>query len=194
MPDIFSPGFADDPYPAYCTMRDAHPLYFHGPSQAWILSRFDDVHAALTNPVFTTRSYAAQTEPLLGRTIIQLDGREHNIQRNLLIQPFRAASIQQRWKAVIETSSTARRRPARAPGALPRARLRGAAAGADDGGDPRPAGRDGERFRRWYTGLIRGALNLRGDPEVARDGETRARRARRLPAPLIAKRVAPATI
>jgi len=30
---------------------------------------------------------------------------------------------------------------------------------------------DGERFRRWYTGLIRGALNLRGDPEVARDGE-----------------------
>ena len=172
VPDIFSPAFADDPYPAYRAMRDDHPLYFHGPSQAWILSRFDDVHAALTNPVFTTRSYAAQTEPLLGRTIIQLDGREHNIQRNLLIQPFRAASIQQRWKAVIESvvdellaGLLERPEPClvRDFAAQLPVRMMAAILGL-------PA-EDGERFRRWYTGLIRGALNLRGDPEVARDGE-----------------------
>jgi cytochrome P450 len=170
-PDIFSPAFADDPYPAYGLMRDHHPLYFHAPSQAWILSRFDDVHAALTQPVYTTRSYAAQTEPLLGRTIIQLDGREHNVQRNLLVQPFRAGSIQQRWEAVIgdvvdelvaglvEQAEPCLVRDFAAQ--LP-VRMMAAILGL-------PAG-DGERFRGWYTGLIRGALNLRGDPEVARAG------------------------
>jgi hypothetical protein len=81
----------------YRRMRDDHPLYFHGPSQAWILSRFDDVHAGADESPRASRRAAMprQTEPLLGRTIIQLDGREHNLQRNLLIQPFRAASIQQ---------------------------------------------------------------------------------------------------
>jgi len=172
VPDIFSPAFIADPYPSYGSMRDHHPLYFHGPSQAWILSRFDDVHAALTQPVFTTRSYAAQTEPLLGRTIIQLDGREHNAQRNLLTKPFRAASIEQRWESVIgsvvdrlvaglldqEEPCLVRDFAAQLP-----VRMMAAILGL-------PA-EDGERFRTWYTGLIRGALNLRGDPEVARAGQ-----------------------
>ncbi len=45
---------------------------------------------ALTNPEFTTRSYAAQIEPLLGVTVVQLDGRDHARQRRLLAAPFRA--------------------------------------------------------------------------------------------------------
>src|SRR5205085_10463097 len=80
-PDIFTPEFAADPYPHYRRMRDDYPLYFHAPTQAWILSRYDDVRLALTSPAFTTRSYAAQTEPLLGRTLIQLDGRERSEER-----------------------------------------------------------------------------------------------------------------
>ena len=171
-PDIFSPAFAIDPYPAYRSMRDHHPLYFHGPSQAWILSRYEDVHAALTEPVFTTRSYAAQTEPLLGRTIIQLDGRAHSLQRNLLSPAFRSGGIQQRWQSVItavvdELVAGLVERPqpclVRDFAAQLPVRMMAAILGLPDD--------DHERFRSWYTGLIRGALNLRGDPEVARAGE-----------------------
>ena len=89
-PDIFSPEFAQDPYPLYRIMRDEFPLYFHQGANAYILSRYEDVHLALTNPEFTTRSYAAQIEPLLGVTVVQLDGRDHARQRRLLAAPFRA--------------------------------------------------------------------------------------------------------
>ena len=82
-------------------MRDEYPLYFHAPTRAWILSRYDDVRLALTNPAFTTKSYAAQTEPLLGKTLIQLDGREHALQRGLLTPSFSAVSIRERFSDLI---------------------------------------------------------------------------------------------
>src|SRR4051795_6584342 len=89
-PDIFSREFAENPYPLYEVMRDEFPLYLHAGANAYILSRYEDVHLALTNPEFTTRSYAAQIEPLLGVTIVQLDGSDHARQRRLLAAPFRA--------------------------------------------------------------------------------------------------------
>ena len=97
VPDIFSPAFTADPYPSYRV--DARPpsALFPRPVAGLDPEPLRRCPRGADEPVFTTRSYAAQTEPLLGRTIIQLDGREHNVQRNLLIKPFRAASIEQRW-------------------------------------------------------------------------------------------------
>ena len=167
-PDIFAPEFAADPYPHYARMRDEYPLYFHAPTRAWILSRYDDVRMALTHPAFTTRSYAAQTEPLLGKTIIQLDGREHALQRGLLTPSFREGSIQERFSDLIEnaidelTGAVAPRGEADLIGDvvvhLP-VRIMAGLLGL-------PA-HDRDRFRTWYTALIQGALNLAGDPDVA---------------------------
>jgi len=167
-PDIFSPEFIADPYPHYRRMRDEYPLYFHVPTRAWILSRYDDVRLALTNPAFTTKSYAAQTEPLLGKTIIQLDGREHALQRGLLTPSFREGNIRERFSLLINdtidelTGAVAARGEAELIGDvvvhLP-VRIMAGLLGL-------PA-RDRERFRTWYTALIRGALNLTGDPAIA---------------------------
>jgi pulcherriminic acid synthase len=167
-PDIFSPEFVADPYPLYRRMRDEYPLYFHAPTRAWILSRYEDVRAALTNPAFTTRSYARQTEPLLGRTLIQLDGREHALHRGLLTPSFREGSIRERFAELIRdaidelTGAVAERGEADLVGEvvvhLP---VRIMASLLD-----LPAG-DRDQFRVWYTALIRGALNLANDPAVA---------------------------
>ena len=171
-PDVFSPEFVRDPYPLYRIMRDQHPLYFHPQAQAWILSRYQDVHVALTDPVFTTRSYAAQTEPLLGKTIIQLDGREHSIQRNLLQPSFRAGSIQTRFVPLIER--TVRE-------LVDGFRWRDGADLMADFVTQFPVrimagilglpATDLDRFRAWYSALIHGALNLTRDPDVARAAE-----------------------
>ena len=167
-PDIFTPEFAADPYPHYRRMRDDYPLYFHAPTRAWILSRYDDVRLALTNPSFTTKSYAAQTEPLLGKTLIQLDGREHALQRGLLTPSFSAMSIRERFSDLIGNTIDE---------LLAAVALRGEADLVRDLVVHLPvrimAGllglppQDRDRFRRWYTGLIQGALNLTGDPAVA---------------------------
>ena len=167
-PDIFSPDFAADPYPLYRRMRDEYPLYFHAPTRAWILSRYEDVRMALTHPAFTTRSYAAQTEPLLGKTIIQLDGREHSLQRGLLGPSFRDGWIHERFGDLIGEA---------VDDLISAVAARGAADLIGDlvvhlpvrvmaGMLSLPA-RDRDQFRTWYTALIRGALNLTADPDVA---------------------------
>jgi cytochrome P450 len=167
-PDIFAPEFAADPYPHYRRMRDEYPLYFHGPTRAWILSRYEDVRMALSNPSFTTKSYAAQTEPLLGKTIIQLDGREHALQRGLLTPAFREGSIRERFSDLITdtidelTGAVASRGEADLIADLVvhlPVRILAGLLGL-------PA-HDRDRFRTWYTALIQGALNLTGDPMVA---------------------------
>ena len=40
--DPFAPGFTDDPYPQYATLRDAAPVYEH-PLGFWLLTCYDDV-------------------------------------------------------------------------------------------------------------------------------------------------------
>lgn len=167
-PDIFSNEFAADPYPLYQVMRDEYPLYFHLPTRAWILSRYADVRAALTSPSFSTQSYATQTEPLLGKTLIQLDGREHALHRSLLSPSFRAGVLRERIEPAIRATvdellaeflprgsadlvaEFAAQLPVRIM-----ARLLGFPA------------RDQDRFPGWYTALIRGALNLTRDPGLA---------------------------
>ena len=172
-PEIFSPEFAADPYPHYRRMRDEYPLYFHAPTRAWILSRYDDVRMALTNPAFTTKSYAVQTEPLLGKTIIQLDGREHALQRGLLTPSFSAAHIRARFSDLIG-ETTDELIAAVAPHGkadlisdlvvhLP-VRIMAGLLGLPES--------DHDRFRTWYTALIQAALNLTGDPRVAAAGNT----------------------
>jgi pulcherriminic acid synthase len=188
-PDIFSPEFARDPYPHYRVMRDAYPLYFHEGARAYVLSRYQDVDFALRNAVFTTESYAKQIEPLLGRTIVQLDGTEHAAQRSLIGPTFQAANIRKKFLGLIE--ETARR-------LIDEFRDRGEVelvsefvaafpVGILAGLSGLPPG-ETHRFRTWYTSLPRFGLNLTGDPEVTRAGFAAKDELEAYLRPLIAKR------
>ncbi len=46
----FSPDVRDDPYPYYAALREHAPLYWAEQSQAWCVSRFDDVRSVLRDP------------------------------------------------------------------------------------------------------------------------------------------------
>ncbi len=45
--DPVSPGFLADPYPVYARLRDAGPVLWHESRQVFLLTRFEQVHAAL---------------------------------------------------------------------------------------------------------------------------------------------------
>ncbi len=170
-PDIFSPQFAEDPYPFYRAMRDEHPLFLHPGANAYVLSRYEDVQTALTNPEFTTRSYAAQIEPLLGVTVVQLDGRDHARQRRLLAAPFRPDRFQAAFGAAIDELARELADGVFAKGTsdLIADFITPFSVGAlaTVVGLPRS---DRALFRGWYTALLRFGVNLIGDPEVTRAG------------------------
>ncbi len=170
-PNIFSAEFACDPYPQYRIMRDRFPLYFHAAINAYVLSRHEDVRLALTDPNFTTRSYGAQIEPLLGITVVQLEGREHARQRRLLAASFRPGRFEAEFAATVEAVADGlidrfrHRATVELVGEFITAFTVGVLAAVI--GLPRS---DMHRFRSWYTALLRFGINLVGDPAVTQAG------------------------
>jgi cytochrome P450 len=57
----FDPAIIVDPYPVYRELRDEAPVYWSAEARSWVLSRYDDVSAALTDP--TTYSSASGVYP-----------------------------------------------------------------------------------------------------------------------------------
>jgi cytochrome P450 len=170
-PDIFSPEFAQDPYPQYRVMRDDFPLYLHPGANAHILSRYEDVRTALTNSEFTTRSYAQQIEPLLGVTVVQLDGQDHARQRRLLAAPFRPDRFRATFAPAIEdlVNRLIAGFPEDSPVELIKEFITPFSVGALAIVVGLPQS-DLGLFRTWYTALLRFGVNLIGDPEVTRAG------------------------
>lgn len=170
-PDILSAEFADDPYSAYRIMREEHPLIWHEATQSYVISRYTDVERAFKDPVFTSRNYDWQLEPVHGRTILQMDGREHSTHRNLVAPAFRGRELAERFVPVIRRNSAELVAAFAGDGEV---ELVGQYATrfpinviVDMLGLPKS---DHEHFHRWYTSIMGFLSNLSGDEQVAADG------------------------
>ncbi|MFI8991921.1 cytochrome P450 [Streptomyces antimycoticus] len=170
-PDILSPEFAADPYPAYRTMRADFPLIHHHTTGGYIVSRYEDVARAFKDPVFTSHNYDWQSEPVHGRTILQMDGREHSVRRALVAPAFRGKDLREKFLPVIERNS---RELIDAFRDALEADLVGQYATrfpinviVDMLGLDRA---DHGRFHVWYTSMIDFLGNLSQDPEIAAAG------------------------
>ncbi|MCI0383667.1 cytochrome P450 [Streptomyces sp. CNQ085] len=172
-PDILSPEFAADPYSAYRVMRESAPLIWHEATRSYIVSRYEDVERAFKDGAsFSTDNYEWQIEPVHGKTILQLSGREHAVRRALVAPAFRGSDLRDKFLPVIERNSRELIDTFRHTG---RVDLVDAYAtrfpvnviadmlGLDKADHP--------RFHRWYTSVIAFLGNLSGDPEVTADGE-----------------------
>lgn len=104
-PDILSPEFAENPYPFYRVLRDEYPVLYHEATNSYLISRFEDCANAFRNPVFSSRNYEWQLEPIHGRTILQMEGTEHSRHRALLNPFFRGKGLE-RFMPVIMANAT----------------------------------------------------------------------------------------
>jgi len=168
-PDILSPEFASDPYPAYAVMREEQPLIWHEATQSYIISRYDDVERVF-------RVHDGQLRLAAGARPRQDDPpaqrREHAVRRALVAPAFRGNDLQEKFLPVIERNSRELIDAFRQSGSVdivsdyatrfPGQRHRGHARTRQD----RP-----RRFHRWYTAVIAFLGNLSGDPEVTAAGE-----------------------
>ncbi|RFD24747.1 cytochrome [Pseudomonas sp. GL93] len=101
-PTLKSRQFEIDPYPLYERLRTTLPIAYDEPTDVWLVSRHVDVKAALTHPGASNRNYTWQIGPLLGHTIVTMDGCEHAQHRALLTPSFRSKAL-----VALEASITA---------------------------------------------------------------------------------------
>ncbi|MQS34364.1 cytochrome P450 [Streptomyces katsurahamanus] len=178
IPDILSPEFAENPYPVYRAMRESAPLIRHEPTGSYLISRYDDVERAFKDKAshFTTDNYDWQVEPVHGKTILQLSGREHAVRRALVAPAFRGDDLQRKFLPVIERNARE---------LIDGFRRTGGTDLVDSFATRFPVNviadmlgldkADHARFHGWYTSVIAFLGNLAGDPEIAAAGErTRA--------------------
>ncbi|MFI0999535.1 cytochrome P450 [Streptomyces galbus] len=174
LPDILSPEFAADPYPAYALMREREPLIWHEATRSYIVSRYEDVQRIFKDKKseFTTDNYNWQIEPVHGRTILQMSGREHAVRRALVAPAFRGSDLSEKFLPVIERNSR---------DLIDAFRTAGSADIVSDYATRFPVNviadmlgldkADHARFHGWYTAVIAFLGNLAGDPEVTAAGE-----------------------
>src|SRR6478609_1359715 len=88
-------------------MRERAPLIHHEPTGSYLVSRYEDVERVFKDRAqeFTTDNYAWQLEPVHGKTILQLSGREHAVRRALVAPAFRGSDLERKFLPVIERNS-----------------------------------------------------------------------------------------
>lgn len=173
-PDILSPEFERDPYRAYRLMRQDTPLLWHEATGSYIVSRYEDVERVFKDKEgeFTTENYDWQIEPVHGRTILQLSGREHAVRRALVAPAFRGGDLREKFLPVIERNSRELIDTFRDAGSVDLVADYATRFPVNVIADMLGLDKsDYERFHGWYTAVIAFLGNLSGDPEVTRAGE-----------------------
>nr|WP_239521701.1 cytochrome P450 [Geodermatophilus sabuli] len=71
-------------------MRDYYPVLHDDVSGYYFVSRYEDVERIYKDSVgFSNENYGFQMEPVIGRTVIQMGGREHSVNRHLVTPALR---------------------------------------------------------------------------------------------------------
>jgi len=88
------PEFVADPYPMYARLRSEDPVH-HSAAGFWVLTRYDDVVAALRDPRLAKEALAAfvaarfgQPVPAMGLSMLDRDPPDHTRLRGLVSKAF----------------------------------------------------------------------------------------------------------
>ena len=85
---VFSTEFSHDPYPLYQFLRNTRPVWYVDRMDGWWVTRHEDVMRVLKKAdLFTVDNYEWQINPVHGRTILAMKGKEHTKKRALVL-PF----------------------------------------------------------------------------------------------------------
>jgi cytochrome P450 len=86
-PAILSEEHERDPYATYRMLRDDYPVHHDESTDIWLVSRMADLRALFKRKDVTSENYEFQIGQFHGRTLIEMEGKEHTAHRRLL-SPF----------------------------------------------------------------------------------------------------------
>jgi pimeloyl-[acyl-carrier protein] synthase len=102
---LFGPAMLSDPYPAYRRLRETDPVHWHEPFDAWVLTRYADVVAALHDPRFSSERTGAMQQmgggkglksffDFLATRMIYADPPRHTRLRGLVSKAFTPHAVE----------------------------------------------------------------------------------------------------
>jgi pulcherriminic acid synthase len=94
-PDLLSAEHERDPNATYRLLLEDFPVVQAPSTGAYLVSRHADIVEVLRSPVVSTENYKTQIEPVHGRTIVTLEGKEHSKHRRLLTPFFHRGGLEQ---------------------------------------------------------------------------------------------------
>ncbi|MGY1774153.1 cytochrome P450 [Blastococcus sp. SYSU D00813] len=199
-PDILSAEYVADPYPFHKVLRDHYPAVYHEATQSWLISRYADCAAAFKSEAFSSRNYDWQLEPIHGRTILQMQGKEHATHRSLLNPFFRGKGLEAFMPVIRQNAAELIQSAVRRAGGEMMDELSGRGridlvaefttwfpirVMVDMLGLPKS---DHDRFHRWYHSVIAHLNNLAGDPAITAAADQTREELREYMLPIIRER------
>jgi len=106
IPTFFSAEVAANPYAFYRMLRADAPVHYDPELNGYLISRHADVARGYRDPIFSSRSYEQIIEPVFGRSLLQMDGKEHARKRALVTPYFRGKGLEA-WQGVIMRNAMA---------------------------------------------------------------------------------------
>lgn len=99
--NAFEPRIIEDPYPVYKALRDSDPAHWSAEMCCWVLSRYEDVHAALANPaiyssaqgIFPSPAGPSMAEAFLPM-LIMTDPPRHTAMRRVISSAFTRGGVE----------------------------------------------------------------------------------------------------
>jgi cytochrome P450 len=94
-----------DPYPMFAEMRRSSPIF---PAEVsgrpiYLVLRYDDVSSVLRDPeTFSSKVMRQVMGPVMGRTILEMDGSSHTVHRGLVANAFRPQSIRRYAERLVQ--------------------------------------------------------------------------------------------
>jgi cytochrome P450 len=87
---------ADDPHPVYRELRENHPAYYCAERDLWVISRYDDIQAAVKDPATWSSAQGVVPSGFIPEkpTVITLDAPEHTQMRKAVMRAFTPRRIE----------------------------------------------------------------------------------------------------
>jgi cytochrome P450 len=101
--DLHAQPYFDDPFPTWEQLRHDEPLFHDTVDDRWLLTRYDDVATVFRDhETYSTKPYERIFTDVIGPTMVQMDGPDHDIRRAIVAPVLVGRPLQTNYVPLIE--------------------------------------------------------------------------------------------
>jgi cytochrome P450 len=100
--DLDDPDFQRDPWPVYARLRAEDRVHWSERHRCWFVTGYDEVWAGMTRPELIVGYPFRASRQVLGPTILDVDGADHQRMRRVVAKSFRQANTPVWTASIIE--------------------------------------------------------------------------------------------